>query len=45
MREMHTLLVRGRALGDAGDAMDEAETGQIVVETALVEIMVIVEST
>jgi hypothetical protein len=30
--EMDKLLVRGRVLGDTGDAMDGAETGQIVVE-------------
>ena len=43
--EMDKLPVRGRVLGDAGDAMDEAETGQIVVEIAIVEVVVIVEST
>jgi hypothetical protein len=43
--EIDKLPVRGRVLGDAGDAMGEAETGQIVVETAMVEVMVIVEST
>lgn len=40
--EMDKLPVRGRVLGDA---MDEAEAGQIVVETAMVEVMVIVKST
>ncbi len=43
--EMDKLPVRGRVLGDAGGAMHEAETGQIVVETAMVDLMVIVEST
>jgi hypothetical protein len=43
--EMDKLPVRGRVLGDAGDAMDGAETSQIVVETAMVDITVIVEST
>jgi hypothetical protein len=37
--EMDKLPIRGRVLGDAGDAMDEAETGQIVVEIVMVGVM------